>query len=211
MVICEPTVLHSAWNSVLTWHVVAGWNVNRATRAVCYPGPPPTIQFRNPGTPPGPAPVKPPGAFRKWLSGAWRGSKCMGRQFLALHGSLWYVVLRHVSLHTCPSQPSSNNHFVSKQHWFLLSTTVQKTLSLSVNWFHLRSFLINSAFYFEKENQLKIDGFQLQSFLTNRRSWGLKGKSIESRCKWVESKLISIELLSYWEMFLRFKRRISWK
>ena len=51
------------------------------------------------------------------------------------------------------------------------------------------------------ENQLKVDstelkanGFQLKSFLINRFLWGLKGKTIESRFKWIESNLISIEI-----------------
>ena len=43
--------------------------------------------------------------------------------------------------------------------------------------------------------ELKVNWFQLKSF--DRFLWGLKGKSIESRFKWIESKLISIEILSY--------------
>ena len=36
--------------------------------------------------------------------------------------------------------------------------------------------------------------------------WDLKGKSIESRFKWIESKLMSIEILSYQEICLMFNK-----
>ena len=54
---------------------------------------------------------------------------------------------------------------------------------LKVSWFQLK---VDS-------NELKVSWFQLKSFLINRSLWGSKGKSIESRFKWIESKLISIE------------------
>jgi hypothetical protein len=46
-------------------------------------------------------------------------------------------------------------------------------------------------------NDLKVNWFQLKPFLSIYIFWGLKGKSIESSFKWIESKLISIEILSY--------------
>ena len=77
-----------------------------------------------------------------------------------------------------------------------------------MNWklvdFNWNPFLSIDLFEVQKENQLKVDSnelkvswFQLKSFLINRSLWGSKGKSIESRFKWIESKLISIEILSY--------------
>ena len=72
------------------------------------------------------------------------------------------------------------------------------------------------VFLDSKENQLKVDStelkttwFQLKSFLINRFLWGLNGKSIERRFTWIESKLSSIEILSYQYRFLWRLKRIS--
>jgi hypothetical protein len=45
----------------------------------------------------------------------------------------------------------------------------------------------------------------LISFLINRFLWGWKGTSIKSRFKWIESKLISSEILSYQYIFWSLK------
>ena len=71
-----------------------------------------------------------------------------------------------------------------KVSWFQLKVDSNE---LKVSWFQLK---VDS-------NELKVSWFQLKSFLINRSLWGSKGKSIESRFKWIESKLISIEILSY--------------
>ena len=76
---------------------------------------------------------------------------------------------------------------------------------LKVSWFQLKSVRIIKIFLeAQKENpskvdsnELKVNWFQLKPCLINRFLWGSKGKSIESRFKWIESKLISIEILSY--------------
>jgi hypothetical protein len=50
--------------------------------------------------------------------------------------------------------------------------------------------------------ELKVNWLQLKSFLINRFLWSWKGKSLESRFKRIESKLNSIEILSYQYRFL---------
>ena len=80
---------------------------------------------------------------------------------------------------------------------------------LKANWIQLKSFLINIDFFEGwTENQLNVDSkklkanwFQLKPFLINRFLWSFKEKSIESRFKWIESKLVSIEMLSYQYFF----------
>ena len=87
----------------------------------------------------------------------------------------------------------------------------KKEIQLKVNQMNWKQIGLNwnpflSIVFFEVEkrnqfkvesNELKVTWFQLKSFLINRFLWDLKGKTIEIRFKWIESKLISIEILSY--------------